>query len=256
MSDNGEPEEIEFDEFAELNVSTFEKNITDKQLEKEQQKLHKIQEREQKKNAAEEEKKYKQLLKMQERLIKAEEKENKKSKKSTKSNNVCFSMSSDEEECDDNIFSENGTEILGREKMILLSKVSQFKQLFPEKLKSFKIKKNSSVEDLKMYIVEMESIIEVSNIDQFLYDGIIQSIKVVEGVTSYTKNYNVKGMADMLKVNVQFNNLCKLLFIKYHIFSAVPVEYQILMIFSTTAVLCMQKNKNKDQINEFLNQKI
>ena len=154
------------------------------------------------------------------------------------------------------MFSETGTEILGREKMILLAKVSQFKQLFPEKLKSFKIKKNSSVEDLKLYLAEMETIVEVSNVDEFLYDAILQSIKLVEGASSMTKNYNIKGCADMLKMNPQFKNLCKLMFIKYHIFSAVPVEYQLVMIISTTSFTCMKKNKNREQINDFLNQKI
>jgi hypothetical protein len=248
---DSEIDENEFDEFAELSVPAFEKTMSAKKLEQQELKLQKQKERELKRQLAEQEKEQKRFLKMQERL---EREEAKKSKKSSKSGAVSFSI--DEDSGDETIFSENGTEILGREKMILLAKVSQFKQLFPEKLKSFKIKKNSTVEDLKLYIVEMESIIEVSNIDEFLYDAILQSIKLVEGISSYSKNYNIKGCADMLKMNPQFQNLCKLMFIKYHIFSAVPVEYQLIMIISTTSFMCMQKNKNKQQINDFLNQKI
>ena len=67
---------------------------------------------------------------------------------------------------------------------MLLAKLSQFRQLFPEKLKAFKIRKNSSVDDLKSYLVEMESIVEVSNVDEFLYDSILQSIKIIEGVSA------------------------------------------------------------------------
>jgi hypothetical protein len=255
MSDDGtdnEIEEQEYDEFEELSAPVFEKTMSAKKAEKEELRLHKIQLREQKKLNAENEKEQKRMYKIQERLIKEQEKEAKKANKSPKSN-VSFTI--DEEE-NDTIFSDSPTEIVGREKMILLAKVSQFRQLFPEKLKSFKIKKNSSVEDLKAYLTEMESIIEVSNIDEFLYDAILQSIKVVEGVSSYSKNYNIKGCADILKMNPQFQNLCKLMFIKYHIFSAVPVEYQLVMIISTTSFMCMQKNKNKQQINDYLNQKI
>jgi hypothetical protein len=261
MSEDGS--ETEFDEFAELSVPAFEKTMSAKKLEQAELKLQKQQEREQRRQLAEQEKEQKRFYKQQERLIREQEKDAKRSKKTPKSN-VSFSISpfnepKDEDSGDsgdESIFSEHPTEIVGREKMILLAKVSQFKQLFSEKLKSFKIKKNSSVEDLKAYIVEMETIVEVSNIDQFLYDAILQSIKLVEGVSSMTKNYNIKGCADMLKMNPQFQNLCKLLFLKYQVFSAVPIEYQLMMICSTTAFMCMQKNKHKDQINEFLNQKI
>ena len=102
----------------------------------------------------------------------------------------------------------------------------------------------------------MENIVEISNVDEFVYDAILQSIKVVEGVSSYSKIYDIQGMSDMLKLNLEFKNLCKLMFIKYNVFSAVPVEYQLVMIISTTAFICRQKYLNKSKINEFLNEKI
>ena len=49
---------------------------------------------------------------------------------------------------DDDIFSGTPTELLGLDKRQLLSKINQYKALFPNQLKSFKIKKNPSVENL------------------------------------------------------------------------------------------------------------
>ena len=248
-SEEEAPELEQEDDFSNLKHSKFQQKKQLKEQEKEQQRLQKAQEKILKIQEREREKQYKLQLKEIEKM----EKQAKQPK--TKKANISYAIE-EIDTGDDGLFSEDGTQILGREKMILLKKVSQFKQLFPEKLKSFKIKKNPSVEDLKLYLQEMESIIEVSNIDGFVYDSIIQSIKVIEGVSSYTKLYNVQGLADMLNMNPEFKNLMSLLFIKYHVFSAVPIEYQLVMIVSTTAFICRQKNLSKGQINDFLNQKI
>ena len=132
-----------------------------------------------------------------------------------------------------------------------MKEVSQFKQLFPERLRPFKIKKNANEEDLKLYLTEMESIVEINNLDQFMYDSIIQSIKIVESASAMTKNYNIRGLADMLNTNPQFQNL-----LKYHVFSAVPVEYQLMICVTSTSAICMQKNRQTEKINEYLNQKV
>ena len=248
-------DEQSFDEFEELTRESYEKAKTAKELEKEEIKLQKIQEKEAKKQAIEQAKEQKRFFKEQQRLIKEEEKEAKKAeKKAPKMERVSFFA--EKEDDDNDLFSDVGTEIQGREKMILLKKVSQFKQLFPERLRTFKIKKNANEEDLKLYLDEMESIVEINNLDQFMYDSILQSIKIVESASAMTRNYNIKGLADMLSLNPQFQNLCKLMFIKYHVFSAVPVEYQIMICVTSTAAICMQKNRQTDKINEYLNQKI
>jgi hypothetical protein len=163
-----------------------------------------------------------------------------------------------EPEPDDNeLFSDSASPILGRDKIILIKKVKQYKSLFPEELKKFKIKKNPGVKDLEDALVEMETFVEVNGIDGFLMDGVIQSIKLIEGASSYTK-YDIRGCADLLKSNKQFHSLCKQLFVKYQVFSAVPAEYQLLMLVSTTAFVCVNKNKpgNRDSINAYLNEPV
>ena len=158
---------------------------------------------------------------------------------------------------DGELFSDSASPIMGRDKIILIKKVKQYKSLFPEELKKFKIKKNPGVKDLEDALVEMETLVEVNGIDGFLMDGVIQSIKLIEGASSYTK-YDIRGCADLLKSNKQFHSLCKQLFVKYQIFSAVPAEYQLLMLVSTTAFVCVNKNKpsNRDSINAYLNEPV
>ena len=101
----------------------------------------------------------------------------------------------------------------------------------------------------------MDSIVECDSVEQFLLDSILQSIKLMEGVSTYTK-YDIQGLADLLKQNKQFHQLAKQLFIKYKVFSAVPAEFQLLMLVTTTAYICNCKNKRKGELNEYLNQPI
>ena len=155
---------------------------------------------------------------------------------------------------DDELFSDNATPIVGKAKIVLLKKVKQYKTLFPDELKKFKIKRNPTEKDLADALTEMEVLVETSGIDGFLLDGVLQSIKLIEGASSYTTSYDIRGCADMLKGNKQFGSLMRQLFIKYNVFSAVPAEYQLLMLVSTTAYICTQKNKNRSQINAYLNE--
>ena len=138
----------------------------------------------------------------------------------------------------------------------MIAKITQYKNLFPSELKKFKVKKNASAEELKVYLDEMESIVDCSSLENFLTDSILQCIKLVEGVSTYTQKYNIDGCADMLKTNPQFNQLCKRLYIKYKVFSEIPPEYQMIMIVATTAYICKTKNSKKFEINNYLNQPI
>jgi hypothetical protein len=156
---------------------------------------------------------------------------------------------------DTSMFSANGSEILGRDKRILLTKIRQYKSLFPDTFKTFKIKANANVQELQTYLDEMDSIVECDSVEQFLLDSILQSIKLIEGISSYTK-YDIQGLADLLKANKQFHQLSKQLFIKYKVFNAVPPEFQMLMLVSTTAYICNCKNKRKGEIEAYLNQPI
>jgi hypothetical protein len=158
-------------------------------------------------------------------------------------------------EDENSLFSERGPKILGQERRVLLSKIQQYKNLFPDELKKFKIKKNCSTHDLQLYLQEMEVIVNTDSVEQFLTDSIIQCIKLTEGISSYTK-YDISGCADMLKGNKQFHTLCKQLYIKYKVFSNIPPEYSIVILVATTAYICKTKNTRKKDLEVFLNAKI
>ena len=63
------------------------------------------------------------------------------------------------------------TQFLGKDRRKLLNKIAQYKELFSE-LKTFKIKKGSSIEELQAYIIEIQCVIETSSIDTFLMDSV------------------------------------------------------------------------------------
>jgi hypothetical protein len=60
----------------------------------------------------------------------------------------------------------------------------------------------------------------------------------------------------LLQNNKQFNSLLKQLFLKYQVFSNVPPEYQLVLIVSTSAYICRNKNLNKESLNAFFNEPI
>ena len=153
------------------------------------------------------------------------------------------------------LFSDKPTELLGRERLEIISKINQYKSLFPDQLKKFKVKNKATKEELQAYLSEAESIIETSNIDSFLTDSILECFRIVEGVSARTK-YNISGMTDLLKANKQFHSLCKQLYAKYGCFKKIPPEYQLVMIISTTAYIAKQRNDNQKSINEFLDKPI
>ena len=123
-------------------------------------------------------------------------------------------------------------------------------------MKTFKIKKNPTKQDLQASLDEMEIIVSTNSVDTFLTDGIIQSIKIIEGVSSVTQKYNVTGMAELLKANPQFHSLCKQLYIKHGTFSQIEPEYQLLFLVATTAYICRNKNANKHQLDAYLDAKV
>ena len=134
-------------------------------------------------------------------------------------------------EDENSLFSERGTEILGQERRVLLSKIQQYKNLFPDELKKFKIKKNCSTHDLQLYLEEMEVIVNTDSVEQFLTDSIIQCIKLKEGISSYSK-YDISGCADMSKGNKQFHTLCKQLYIKYKTKYSRTYRLNIVLLYS------------------------
>jgi hypothetical protein len=155
-----------------------------------------------------------------------------------------------------NMYSEQPTEIQGKDKLILHQKVKQYMLLFPTELKTFKIAKNQSIESLELILLEMQTIIEVQSADAFVTESIIQCIRVIEPITARTENYNISGLSLVLKNSSQFNSLLKQLYLKYNTFSQVPIEMQIIMIISTSALLMTQKNKQKKHLDGYLNEEL
>ena len=96
----------------------------------------------------------------------------------------------------------------------------------------------------------------MGTVDDFITDSVLQCIKIVEGISSLSRNYNVSGLSEILKSNPQFHKLTKTLYIKYNTFAEIPPECQLTLIIATSSFICMQKNRQKEKINSFLNEPI
>lgn len=228
------------DFLANLESDKYLEPMTEKEQMKNQKQMDKLKkdfEKNEKKKEAQDEKRRKQQVRDEKELEKM-----KKTKKEPLDN-------------DGEIYSDNATKILGRDRLIILKKINQYKSLFPNQLSKFKIKKNPSLEDLTVALEECASLVEVNTADEFMLQSIMESIKMVEGYSADTI-YDIRGMSLALSSSHQFNILIKLMFVKYGMFSNVPVEYQLCMVIFSTGYLVIQKNKSKHQINAYLNETI
>ena len=144
---------------------------------------------------------------------------------------------------------------IGADRIRLLMKINKYKELFPDETKGFKMKKNASKEILEEYIKELEILSECGGMDCFFNDMILESIKGAEHLSTYT-NYNLSGLAILLKTNKKFNTLCKQLQLKHSLFVNIPPEIQLFLIVSTTAMLCINKNKHKAELDSYLDEPI
>jgi hypothetical protein len=171
-----------------------------------------------------------------------------------KQNKVVATNNNDDD--NNSIFGDTPTPIIGKTRRQLLTKINQYKSLFKDELKGFKIKKNANEKELEDTVNEIEDILSTGNVDAFLLEGVLTSIRMIENVSAMTQKYNVSGMADLLKANPEFHKNAKLLFVKYGCYSNVPPEAQMLFIIATTAIICRQKNLNKQSMNAFLDARI
>lgn len=198
----------------------------EKEWEKEQNKqlkLNKLQEAEQKK-----------AIKQQKDLEKAE------AKRTNVDNNT--------------LFSEKGSTLYGRDRLELLTKIQQYKVLFPnnKNLKQLKVKQNATVEELQSYISECEAIVDCDYVETFVTDSIL---RFGEGITMRTR-FDIRGLSEMLREDPQFILLTKQLYIKYKVFSAIPCEAQMIFLITTSAYLCIQKNKQDERKQALLSKTI
>ena len=155
-------------------------------------------------------------------------------------------------EDEDEIFSSKGSEILGETRLLLINKITRYKHLFKNELKTFKIKKGATEDELQEYINEMDTIVSIGSIDNFITDSILQTIKVVESISAMSNKYDISGLSEVLKNNPQFSNLTKQIYLKYNTFSKVPPEYQLGLLVITSSYICNLQNKKKK--SDFMNQ--
>jgi hypothetical protein len=151
---------------------------------------------------------------------------------------------------DDLFSSKQATPILGKSYRENLAKIKQYKQLFKSELKSFKVKKNANAKDLENCIVEIQAVLDCESGDKFTTDAIYHVLGVVEGMSGNYRNYNLTGLTDILKNNIQFNHLVKVLAAKYSVFSQTPPEYIMIFTLASTAYIVMSQNRIKAQLNE------
>ena len=156
---------------------------------------------------------------------------------------------------DDELFSNSGSAIQGKNRLVILNKIKQYKALFSKELKTFKIKKNATEDELKEYLDEIETLITLASADLFILDVIMNSLKLVEGASKMTR-FNITGLSDMLKSNPQFLSLTKQLYLKYNTFINIPSETQLVLIVIVASYSCIQKNKNIGNMDIFLNEPI
>lgn len=147
----------------------------------------------------------------------------------------------------DGLFSQSGSEILGKDRRILIAKLNQYKFLFKQQLKGFKVKKGASLQELQQYLEECETIISIDGTEAFVLDGLYSALQMVEGATALTKNYDLTGLSAILRQNPQFNALMKQLMVKYNSFSKIAPEYQAIFIVVTTSYVVCLTNKQKKQ---------
>lgn len=151
----------------------------------------------------------------------------------------------------DDFFSDRSkTPILGKTKRELIAKIKQYKLLFPEQLKSFRVKKKATEEELQTYLNEIDCILSTSKLDSFLCEAVNYAVGVIEKMSSLTTNFDLTGIQEMLKNNKEFQDLVRILSIKYNTFSQVSPELQLAIIVTSTSYICVMTNRQKKKILE------
>ena len=150
---------------------------------------------------------------------------------------------------------EQYSEIQGVSRLTKLNTIKKYKLLFPNELKDFTFKKNSSSEELSIIITELQTIVELSSIDDFLLNSIYDTLLMIEPYTVPTR-CNITGISTMLKLNPNFTSILKKLILKYNLSTSTSPEIQLIIIVTTSLYMTIQKNNSKIEINNYLNQKI
>jgi hypothetical protein len=141
--------------------------------------------------------------------------------------------------------------VVGKEHRALMARIRQYKQLFSKELKTFKIKKNPSTQELQQYLDEIQGILETQTQDTFQQEAIFHVLGLMEGVSTRFPQYNLTGLTALLKGNTEFNNLVRILAIKYgNTFSSVPPEYQFVLVLASSCYIVINQNRMNSRLEE------
>lgn len=153
------------------------------------------------------------------------------------------------------LFDNEGTPILGKDKRELLTRIQEYKTLFPDELKNFKIKPNASVEQLQASLSECEVIVSCSaGLNKMLDEAILSTVSVLESISQRTDAWDVTGTALALRQNPEFKILCKRLYLKHRLFSDVPVEAQLGLLIVATMMTMRSVNGKRRMVSQMLSQ--
>ena len=67
-------------------------------------------------------------------------------------------------------------------------------------------------------------------------------------MSSLTTNFDLTGIQEMLKNNREFQDLVRILSIKYNTFSQVSPEIQLCIILASSSYICFITNRQKKQL--------
>lgn len=152
------------------------------------------------------------------------------------------------------LFSNEPTPILGKNRRELLTRLSEYRTLFPTELKNFKVKEKATDQQLQDALNEAETIVSCNGVGKMLDEAILTAVQTMEAVSSRTERFDISGTAEALRANPEFARLTKLIWIKHRVFSNAPPEAQLMLVVASTAMVMRSRNLKRREIDGLLNQ--
>ena len=142
------------------------------------------------------------------------------------------------------------------EREFLINKFNEYKINFKAELIKLKLKKNITIDELKILINECEAVVNNSNFQQFFDSAVFGSLEMIEKPTKGHK-IDINGLSKSLKNNREFMALLRQLYIKYRVFNYISLENKIIIILiiqtSTIIGINYQRNQIKNNYDDILN---
>jgi hypothetical protein len=151
------------------------------------------------------------------------------------------------------LFGDDPTPILGKNRREKLTQIRQYKTLFADELKSFKIKPKATEEELDMALEEIDTIVNCSGVESLLKEAFFSSLNVLENASSKTNSFDFSGLTEALRANPEVHKLLKILAIKYRVFQQAPPEVQLFLITVSTALVMRSQKAQKKRVSSILN---